>query len=145
MSERHHFDVVVLGRGLIGSAIGKYLKLESRSLSVAVIGPDERQKQPTTDSHTSHTTKVYGAHYDEGRMTRLVDANPTWSYLAQESYKKYKDIESISGITFFEQRGFLGVGEAFGEETSNVCCQNPTLSAHHLTEKIRDLTGTKVY
>jgi glycine/D-amino acid oxidase-like deaminating enzyme len=115
------FDVVVIGRGLIGSAIAKYLKQLSPELLVAVLGPDERSKQhsPSDEQHQGRI-KVYGAHYDEGRMTRLVDANPTWSYLAQESYNRYKEIELESGESFFEQRGFLGVGEAYSDENSNV-------------------------
>lgn len=36
------FDIIVIGKGLVGSAVAKYLRCES--VKVALIGPDEPGK-----------------------------------------------------------------------------------------------------
>ena len=40
---------------------------------------------------------VFGAHYDEGRVTRVLDPDPVWAVLARRSLERYRDLEAQSG------------------------------------------------
>lgn len=95
--------IIVIGRGLIGSAAARHLT--TLTDGVAVIGPDEPADRQT---HTG----VFASHYDEGRMTRVVDPYPAWSVTAKRSIDRYAGIEAASGIRFFTPAGFLGIGGA---------------------------------
>lgn len=97
------YRAIVIGRGLIGSAAGRHL---SRTVEgVALLGPDEPK-----DRATHHG--VFGSHYDEGRMTRVVDPVPAWAITAQRSIDRYAEIEAESGISFFTNSGYLGLGKS---------------------------------
>ena len=43
------------------------------------------------------STDIFGAHYDEGRITRAVDRDPTWGTLARRSIANYRELEQLSG------------------------------------------------
>src|SRR3546814_10696078 len=61
-----------------------------------------------TDTLFPYTTLVRS--YDEGRMTRVVDPDPAWAVTARRSIDRYAEIEARSGIRFFTQSGYLGIG-----------------------------------
>ena len=42
--------------------------------------------------------EVYGAHYDNGRITRTTDMDPVWARISKESQIRYRALESHSGI-----------------------------------------------
>ncbi|MDF1790278.1 MAG: FAD-dependent oxidoreductase [Thalassobaculaceae bacterium] len=92
--------VIVVGRGLIGSAAGRHLS--GLMDGVAVLGPDEPADRAT---HSG----VFASHYDEGRMTRIVDPDPVWAVTAKRSIERYREIEAASGIRFFTPSGYLGI------------------------------------
>jgi sarcosine oxidase len=93
--------IIVIGRGMIGSATSRHLaKIID---GVALVGPDEPQDRAAHDG-------VFGSHYDEGRMTRVVDPHPAWSVTAKRSIERYSDLEASSGIRFFTDSGYLGIG-----------------------------------
>ncbi|WP_051243608.1 NAD(P)/FAD-dependent oxidoreductase [Thalassobaculum salexigens] len=92
--------VIVVGRGLIGSAAGRHLA--GLTDGVALLGPDEPKDRAT---HTG----VFASHYDEGRMTRTVDPDPVWAVTAKRSIDRYEEIEAESGIRFFTPSGYLGI------------------------------------
>lgn len=94
-------SVAVIGLGLIGSAACRYLSLESDS-SVVGIGPPEPANWKTY-------TGVFASHYDEGRITRIVDKDDVWSKLAARSIASYRSIEEESGIKFHHPVGSLRV------------------------------------
>jgi sarcosine oxidase len=94
--ERYRFAVV--GRGLIGSAAARHLARESEG--VLVVGPDE-----PNDKARHHG--VFGSHYDEGRITRVLDQDETWARLARASIARYGEIEEASGIRFYTEAGLL--------------------------------------
>lgn len=94
------YKVIVIGRGLIGSAAGRHLA--GSMDGVALLGPDEPEN-PATHSG------VFASHYDEGRMTRIVDPDPVWSVTAMRSIDRYAEIEAESGIRFFTPSGYLGL------------------------------------
>ncbi|MEX0277416.1 MAG: NAD(P)/FAD-dependent oxidoreductase [Ruegeria sp.] len=103
--------IVVIGRGLIGSAAARHLA--EHQDGIACIGPDEPDDR---DMHTG----VFASHYDEGRMTRYVDPTPEWSITAGHSIRRYRDLEDRSGITFYAPVGYLGLGVP--ESTYNARC-----------------------
>ena len=94
------YDVVVVGRGMLGSSAASHLarRLDTsateatgdaqRSSSagkrkrVAVVGPGEPASWG--GSEVSGRT-IFGAHYDEGRITRKTDPDRTWASLAAKS------------------------------------------------------------
>ncbi len=88
--------------GLCGAAAGRHLA--ERCDGVAIIGPDE-----PADRQTHHG--VFASHYDEGRITRTIDADAVWAQLAHRSIARYGDIARASGIDFYREVGCLVVGD----------------------------------
>ena len=58
------FDYIVIGKGLIGSAAGRYLS--ATGTKVALIGPHEPENWPAHQG-------VFASHYDQGRLTRVLE------------------------------------------------------------------------
>jgi glycine/D-amino acid oxidase-like deaminating enzyme len=100
MAQRQ-YEYIVVGKGLMGAAAARHLS--AHSPSVALIGPDEPADRP---SHGG----VFGSHYDEGRITRILDPNRIWALLAQRSIARYRDLERRSGIPYYDEVGHLAVG-----------------------------------
>ncbi len=94
------FDIAVIGKGLIGSAALRHLSEHFPELRVCVIGPDE---PPNRKTHQG----VFASHYDQGRITRVLDPNPLWGHMARESIAEYAGIEAASGIIFHHRAGCL--------------------------------------
>ena len=95
------YAYIVIGNGLLGAAATRHLSATNQR--VAVIGPDEPPNR-------AHYQGVFGSHYDEGRITRIIDPNRIWALLAQRSIARYRDIEERSGIPFYYDVGHLMVG-----------------------------------
>ena len=55
---------------------------------------------------------MFGSHYDEGRVTRILDPDPLWAKLAQRSIDRYRDIEQAAGISFYGETGYACIGAA---------------------------------
>ena len=100
---RSVYEYIVIGKGLLGAAAARHLS--ATSPRVALIGPDE---PPQRSSHQG----IFGSHYDEGRITRILDPDRTWAVLAQRSIARYRDLESRSSIPFYHEVGHLLVGPA---------------------------------
>lgn len=49
-------------------------------------------------SRQDHT--IFGAHYDEGRITRVLQPDWIWASLAKKSISRYRDLERETGINF---------------------------------------------
>ena len=94
------YDIAVIGKGLIGSAALRHFTLNFPDLQVCAIGPDEPAQRKT---HRG----VFASHYDQGRITRVLDPSQLWGELARESIKRYAEIEAASGITFHHLAGCL--------------------------------------
>ncbi len=94
------YDVAVIGKGLIGSAAIRHLAGNFPQLKICVIGPDEPENRRTHDG-------VFASHYDQGRITRVLDPSPLWGQLARESIAQYPIIEAASGIQFHHRVGCL--------------------------------------
>jgi sarcosine oxidase len=107
------YDYIVIGKGLMGAAAARHLATERRS--VALIGPDEPAQRATHEG-------IFGSHYDEGRITRILDPDPIWARLAERSLGRYRDIEAQSGIDFYHEVGHLMVGPEPQVETDFMAC-----------------------
>ena len=94
------YDLAVIGKGLIGSAAIRHLTVTCPELTVCVIGPDE-------PSNRKKHIGVFSSHYDQGRITRVLDPSPLWGKLARESIARYPLIESTSGLLFHHRVGCL--------------------------------------
>ncbi|CAM6103665.1 unnamed protein product [Calypogeia fissa] len=107
------FSVAVIGLGMMGSAACRHLSLATGE-KVVGIGPAEPQDWK---SHTG----VFASHYDEGRLTRIVDKDPIWSLLAARSIERYRLLERESGIQFHYPVGSVRVSpffEVVGDSTA---------------------------
>lgn len=128
MAER--FDVAVVGAGMIGACAAWHIA--ERGLSVALVGPGE----PTDKA--SHGG-VFASHFDQGRITRILDADPLWARLALASIARYRDLERDGGIAFYHEAGCLRMGLA-GEPRLDAADRNGrALGARHERLSARDL------
>ncbi|MEM7114411.1 MAG: FAD-binding oxidoreductase [Chloroflexota bacterium] len=105
------FDVVVVGKGLMGSAAFRYLSAELDK--VVLVGPDEPENWQSHDG-------VFASHHDQGRITRVLDADPVWARLAQRSLASYGEIERRSGIRFHHAAGGLRASAVSGEVIDSI-------------------------
>ncbi len=94
------YDIAVIGKGLLGSAVLRHLATECPDLKVCIIGPDEPDDRKTHDG-------VFASHYDQGRITRVLDPSPLWGALARESIARYPAVEAESGVKFHHRAGCL--------------------------------------
>ncbi len=92
------FDVIVVGKGMIGSAAARHLS--DAGAKVALIGPDEPANLATHNG-------VFASHYDQGRLAHRSARHPIWAHLAARSLAAYRTIESRSGVPFYTVRGTL--------------------------------------
>lgn len=97
----HIFDFAVIGGGMFGAAAARHLAAAGHD--VALLAP------PEPEEPTSHRGP-FGSHYDEARITRVLDADPLWSQLARAAVGRYAEIEAASGVTFHHPNAYLGVG-----------------------------------
>lgn len=101
MNEQATFRIAVVGKGLIGAAAARHLA--QHTSGVVLVGPDEPARRDAWRD-------VFGSHYDEGRIYRILDPDPIWALLARRAIDRYAEIEAQSGITFHEEVGFLAAG-----------------------------------
>lgn len=84
-------NIVVVGAGLVGSALSR--RLAEAGLQPVCFGPS--------------SGPPYSSHDDSGRITRILDASPTWAMLAARAIADYSDIEARSAIHFHHPVGVL--------------------------------------
>ena len=92
------FDVVVIGRGMVGAAAARHLAEAGHA--VVVVGPDEPEDRRTSEG-------PFCSHPDEGRITRIAGRTSVWSELAARSIGRYQDIAARSGVEFHQPRGLV--------------------------------------
>ncbi|WP_349434899.1 FAD-binding oxidoreductase [Pararhizobium sp. A13] len=92
------FDFIIVGKGMMGAAAARHLARSDAK--IALIGPDE------PEDWSSHGG-VFSSHYDNGRITRTIDADPVWALLARRSIERYGEIANESGVDFYSEAGCL--------------------------------------
>ncbi len=90
--------VVVVGAGLVGSALSR--RLAEAGVAPVCFGPSGGPP--------------YSSHDDSGRITRILDASPTWARLAARAIDAYPDIEARSGVRFHHPVGVLWSARSSG-------------------------------
>ncbi len=96
------YDFAVIGLGMIGAAAAR--SLSAVSASVVAIGPGE---PADWRAHQG----VFASHYDEARITRILDPDPQWARWAAASIASYPVIERRSGLRFHYPVGCLRVNQ----------------------------------
>ena len=91
-------DVVVVGRGLIGSAAARHLSAAGQT--VTLVGPSE---PPNYADHEG----PFASHFDQGRVTRISAFAEPWATWAKASIDRYAEIAEQSGITFHDPVGLV--------------------------------------
>ncbi len=135
------FKYIVIGCGIMGSAAAMHLAAASKA--VALIGPSEAMAD--TDAAIPKAS-----HHDEGRITRMLDADVFWSSMARRSIGRYRQIEQISGIPFYNECGFLWIDNdpARVEQITRLAADNAItvdrLTNAHITEKFPFLSGNGI-
>ena len=103
---RSAFDVIVVGNGPLGAALGVHLASFSSSIS-------SRKSVLILDSGSE---SLSSGSDDLGRIVRPLDAEgrDEWTRLNIDSIESFKKVQEESEIAFFEKKGSLSVGsEAF--------------------------------
>jgi glycine/D-amino acid oxidase-like deaminating enzyme len=93
------YDIIVIGKGLIGSATARHLSMTQQS--IAIIGPDEPED--------INQAVVFSSHYDSGRVQRLVGQTDAMTKLNVASVNQYPVLAHLSGIPFHTGIGCLYV------------------------------------
>ncbi|MGI9608030.1 MAG: NAD(P)/FAD-dependent oxidoreductase [Acidimicrobiales bacterium] len=93
-------DVVVVGRGLLGSSAARHLT--ELGAAVSLVGPGEPVERRRHQG-------VFGSHYDSARITRVIDRDPYYARVSAESIGRYAEIEAGSGVEFFHPVGHVAV------------------------------------
>jgi sarcosine oxidase len=96
---------------MIGSAATRYLS--AMGLRVAAVGPAE----PTNWQEHSG---VFASHYDQGRITRIIDPDGVWAVLGARSIAAYGEIEAAGGIAFHHPVGCLRVSPFYQQPDDTI-------------------------
>ncbi|XP_077989548.1 N-methyl-L-tryptophan oxidase-like [Glandiceps talaboti] len=132
MADTSHYDICIVGAGMIGSAAARHATITAPSLKVCLIGPKEPNKH-----ECKH--EIFGAHYDEGRMIRSLDAGPMWAELGRRSIARFRDLEHRTGVEFYREVGHMTwsrKGDPYLEKVKD----NATL----MKVKLQELDTTKM-
>merc|ERR1711990_702090 len=93
------FDVIVVGNGPLGSALGLHVSVSSsRGKSVLILDAGSESLSSGSD--------------DLGRIVRPLDAEgrDEWTQLNIDSIESFTKVQEESEIAFFEKKGSLSVG-----------------------------------
>ncbi len=126
-----YFDVAVIGAGMFGCAAAKYLS--KNNAKVVLIGPDEPANKQMASSR-----RVFGAHYDQARITRRLGWDKVWAATDSRSLNRFRDIEAASGISFFHECGSLVLmAKSIASRTESIIkqCQTDLIPLERMTEK----------
>ncbi|HRW10756.1 MAG TPA: FAD-dependent oxidoreductase, partial [Caldilineaceae bacterium] len=102
-----HYEYIVVGNGLMGSAAARYLSQWSDR--VALIGPGEPA------DHSRHNG-VFSSHYDEGRLAHKHSQDPIWSAISHEAVRTYPTLQAQSGVQFHGPVGRVIANRLTAEE-----------------------------
>ena len=106
MVEPEHIELAVVGGGPIGAAAARHAA--ERGIEVVLVAAP----RGTGDR------ALYSSHDDAARITRVLDGNRIWARMAKAAIARYRDIERRSGITFYDERGCVVLGEGSGAASS---------------------------
>ncbi|XP_035230948.1 uncharacterized protein LOC118202848 isoform X2 [Stegodyphus dumicola] len=128
MDEEIIYDLCIIGAGMFGSAAARHASANV-PLRVCLVGPDE----PTEKERQQR--EIFSSHYDEGRITRILDDDPACQILSRHSISRYRELEELSGIHFHYPVGFLYIGTRNSQIMNKMVqvaatCDVPTVDLH---------------
>lgn len=94
------YDLCIVGAGMFGTAAARHASAVA-GVKVCLIGPGE----PSPDER--FTREIFASHYDEGRITRTLDEDIPTQILSRNSINRYRELEHLSGIDFYQPVGLL--------------------------------------
>ena len=86
---------------MLGSSVARHLA--EAGASVALIGPGEPEDRRTHQG-------VFASHYDDTRITRVIDPDPLRAWLAHRSVSAFRRLETDTSVRFYFEVGHLWVG-----------------------------------
>lgn len=133
--------IAIVGAGMIGSAAARHLAKAGHD--VTLIGPGEPSDFASHDG-------AFGSHYDEGRITRMNDRRAFYARVSAASIRRYQEIETESGISFFTACGALMAGgadyvAAIGEATDGLHVVSEALDTAALKKRFPFLSLPEGY
>ncbi len=102
-SKQREYDTAIIGAGLFGSAAARHLS--KMSSDVILIGPAE----PDIQQQEAGVAASFASYYSESRATRIFDTDLAWGVLAKRSLARLREIERQSGISFYDENGYMMV------------------------------------
>ncbi|XP_074650701.1 peroxisomal sarcosine oxidase-like [Tubulanus polymorphus] len=121
METEDMFELCIIGDGMIGSGAA-YHASKTLQGNVVIIGPGENKAEGDAD--------IFGAWYDEGRISAIIDRTEKYAVLSAKSAARYRAIENESGISFFDNIGYLiicnakddSMGQAYRRTAEKMKC-----------------------
>ena len=86
---------------MLGSSVARHLA--EAGASVTLIGPGEPEDRRTHQG-------VFASHYDDTRITRVIDPDPLRAWLAHRSVPAFRRLEADTSVGFYFEVGHLWVG-----------------------------------
>jgi sarcosine oxidase len=94
-----HFNIIVIGNGLFGSAAAKYLSQAVEDVLLCGVAEPANPDKAT----------VFSSHYDSGRVTRVFGWDERWTQWNLHTQNNLPYIEAASGISVTKSVGCLYV------------------------------------
>ncbi|GFV43357.1 monomeric sarcosine oxidase [Trichonephila clavipes] len=94
------FDICIIGAGMYGSAAARHASANP-TIRVCLIGPNEPKE------NEKETRDIHSAHYDEGRIVHIAYANHSMQVLVKNTIKRFRELERLSGIEFYNPVGTI--------------------------------------
>ncbi|GBN25849.1 hypothetical protein AVEN_58861-1 [Araneus ventricosus] len=116
------YDLCVIGAGMFGSAAARHASANPR-LKACVIGP----REPTAEERKER--EIFSSHYDEGRIVQVIEENFSISVLSKHTINRFRELEKLSGIKFYNPVGFLLAAEKGSKDAINLL---QTLLSHNI-------------
>ena len=85
---------------MLGSSVARHLA--EAGASVTLIGPGEPENRRTHQG-------VFASHYDDTRITRVIDPDPVRAWLAHRSEAAFRRLEADTSVRFYFEVGHLWV------------------------------------
>lgn len=117
------YEFAVIGNGMLGAPAARYLAQSGKK--TLLIGAEEPA------DYTTHRG-VYSSHYDEGRISRVIDPVPLRSELSWLSVHAHKELQRSTGIDFFVEKGHLAVGPTGGDGSDYIDSLAPANEKYRL-------------
>ena len=127
------FDLCVVGAGLFGSSVARHASLRTGT-KVILIGPEEPEVK---EGHS-----IFGAYFDESRLTCATSNDPLWAMLSKDSSDRYYELEELSGILFYSEVGHLTVGKGQSTMVKDIMATVSRLSTNVIHLQAEDLRNT---